>query len=395
MGPLISLPRSKAKDFPNREGALVATTPAVAFSVIIPCYNEEEAIPSLLSALVPLLEKRIGRDWEIVFVDDGSRDRSLEVIARAHVSDPRIKAVALSRNFGHQSALACGLAFVSGEIVGVMDCDLQDTPDVLVQLYSRVKDNGFDICYGVRERREASVLKNACYRMFYRIMRSLSEHPWPEDAGDFSVFNRRVHRTILSLPETVRVLRGLRSWVGFRQGEIAVNRPARKHGATKYNLFRLWSLALSSYGLQLCAAAHGEHDRNSDGLLQLLLGALFLFNRWFPKFTPFGYNIGANPGTTTIILFLAVISSMLFFCLGIMGEYLVLLVKEVKGRPTAIADRLIGDLTMQVSTGSIISAAEERRPAPFAVHAAALSAGGYIGGGLMDENVVKTEARAV
>lgn len=339
---------------------------AVTFSIIIPCYNEEEAIPALLSALVPPLEQRVGRKWEIVFVDDGSRDHSLELIARAHASDPRIKAIALSRNFGHQAALACGLAFASGEFVGVMDCDLQDTPNVLLQLYSRVKDDGFDVCYGVRKRRQASVLKNVFYRTFYRVMRVLSEHPWPENAGDFSVFNRRVHRTILSLPETVRVLRGLRSWVGFRQAEIAVDRPQRKHGSTKYNFFRLWTLALSSLtGFSYVPLRMASMIGIGMGFFSLLLGALFLLNRWLPKFTPFGYNIGANPGTTTIILFLAIISSMLFFCLGIMGEYLVLLVKEVKGRPTAIADRLIGDLAMQASTGAVVSTLAEHRPVPF------------------------------
>ena len=367
---------------------------AIAFSIIVPCYNEEEAIPALLSALVPQLNQRVGREWEIVFVDDGSRDHSLELIARANASDPRIKAIALSRNFGHQPALACGLAFASGEIIGVMDCDLQDKPDVLLQLYSRVKNDDFDVCYGVRKRRDASVLKNACYRTFYRVMRVLSEHPWPEDAGDFSVFNRRVHRTILSLPETVRVLRGLRSWVGFRQAEIAVDRPERKHGATKYNFFRLWSLALSSFtGFSYVPLRVASMIGITMGFFSLLLGALFLLNRWFPKFTLFGYNIGANPGTTTIILFLAIISSMLFFCLGIMGEYLVLLVKEVKGRPTAIADRQIGDLTMQVPTGAIVSSLMERRPVPFVDRdARTMAAVISTGGGLMDADTLKAEA---
>ncbi len=370
---------------------------AVAFSLIIPCYNEEEAIPALLAALVPQLDLHITREWEIVFVDDGSRDRSLELIARAHASDSRIKAIALSRNFGHQPALACGLAFASGEIIGVMDCDLQDTPDVLLQLYSRVKDDGFDVCYGVRQRREASPLKNACYRTFYRVMSVLSEHPWPEDAGDFSVFNRRVHRAILSLPETVRVLRGLRSWIGFRQAEIAVDRPERKHGATKYNFFRLWSLALSSFtGFSYVPLRVASLIGIAMGFFSLLLGALFLLNRWLPKFTLFGYNIGANPGTTTIILFLAIISSMLFFCLGIMGEYLVVLLKEVKGRPPAIADRLIGDLTIQSSRCAVVSPIEERRPVLFSVQDLGPTGRGRIAsGGLLNADISKTEVHAL
>jgi dolichol-phosphate mannosyltransferase len=328
----------------------------LAFSVVIPCFNEEEALPALLAELVPQLEEHVGTAWEIVFVDDGSRDRTLELIVRANQCDARVKGVALSRNFGHQPAVACGLAFASGDVVGVMDCDLQDTPDVLMQLYARVHDEGLDVCYGVRQRRQTSMVKNLLYRTFYRTMRVLSEHPWPEDAGDFSVFNRRVHRTILSLPETVRVLRGLRSWVGFRQAEIAVSRPERKHGTTKYSLFRLWTLALGSFtGFSYVPLRVASVIGIAMGFISLLLGTLFLLNRLLPSFTMLDYYIGANPGTTTIILYLSIISSMLFFCLGIMGEYLVILVKEAKGRPTAIADRLIGDLALQSPSVAVTS----------------------------------------
>ncbi len=327
-----------------------------AFSVVVPCYNEEEALPSLLEALVPVLEAKVGESWEIVLVDDGSYDRTLEMIARANLEDPRIKGVGLSRNFGHQPAVACGLAFASGQIVGVMDADLQDTPEVLLQMYAKVHEGGFDVCYGVRARREASGLKNVCYKTFYRMMRWLSEHPWPEDAGDFSVFNRRVHRTILSLPESVRVLRGLRSWVGFRQTELAVSRPDRQHGRPKYNLLRLVSLAISSFtGFSYVPLRAASLLGLGMGVVSLLLGSLFLLNRWVPHFTLLNYYIGASPGTTTIILFLAIVSSMLFFCLGIMGEYFVVLLKEVKGRPTAIASRLIGDVPLRPANPSVIS----------------------------------------
>ena len=219
---------------------------AVKFSLIVPCYNEEESLPHLLAAVTPLLEKEVGPDWEIILVNDGSRDRTLDLIMQQHQRDPRVKGVSLSRNFGHQPAVACGLAFAHGEIVGLMDCDLQDAPDVLMQLYRRVRDEGYDVCYAVRRRREASWPKERCYKTFYRIMRAFSEHPFPEDAGDFSVFSRRVQQTILALPETVRVLRGLRSWIGFRQCEIPVDRPDRRHGETKYSWLRLVSLALNS-----------------------------------------------------------------------------------------------------------------------------------------------------
>ena len=315
------------------------------FSLVVPCYNEEDALPHLISRVVPLLEKEVGASWEIVFVNDGSRDRTLDMLAIENQREPRIKAVSLSRNFGHQAALTCGLAFASGEAVGIIDCDLQDSPDVLMQLFHKVKDDGYDVAYAVRRRRETAWLKNICYKAFYRMMRALSEHPWPEDAGDFSVFNRRVHRTILALPETVRVLRGLRSWVGFRQCEIQVDRPDRKHGVTKYSWLRLISLALTSVtGFSYVPLRMASLLGIGMGVFSLILGTFFILNRWFPDFTILNYWIGANPGTTTIILYLSIISSMLFFCLGIMGEYLVVMLKEVKRRPTAIAHVLIGEL---------------------------------------------------
>jgi dolichol-phosphate mannosyltransferase len=324
------------------------------FSLVVPCYNEEDALPHLVRIVVPLLDKEVGSDWEIVFVNDGSRDRTLDLIVLENQRDPRIKGISLSRNFGHQAALTCGLAFASGEFVGVMDCDLQDSPDVLLKLFHRVKSEGYDVAYAVRRRRETAWIKEICYRAFYRIMRALSEHPWPEDAGDFSVFNRRVHQTILALPETVRVLRGLRSWVGFRQCEIPVDRPERKHGITKYSWLRLISLALTSLtGFSYVPLRLASLLGLGMGVFSLVLGTLFVLNRWFPQFTILSYWIGVSPGITTVILYLSIISSMLFFCLGIMGEYMVVMLKELKRRPTAIAHVLVGNLS-QHATGAIL-----------------------------------------
>lgn len=330
-------------------------------SVIIPCFNEEEALPALLSVLPPMLDERVGQEWEIIFVDDGSRDRTLEIICAANAADARVRGVALSRNFGHQPSVTAGLAYAAGEIVGIMDADLQDRPEVLCELYDRVRHEGYDVCYAVRHRRQGAALIKICYKVFYWIIHHFSEHDWPQDAGDFSVFNRRVHQTILGLPESVRVLRGLRSWVGFRQAEVLVDRPARRHGRSKYSFLRLVQLAVGSlssfsYVPLRVASVMGL----LTAVVSLFIGVLFLLNRIFPRFTILHYYIGANPGTTTIILFLSVISSMLFFCLGMLGEYLVILLKEVKRRPSAIAGALIGDVHKQPGTAFVLEGALPR-----------------------------------
>ena len=319
-------------------------------SLVVPCFNEQEALPHLLEALIPVLEREVGACWEVILVDDGSSDRTFEMIVQANLKDRRVKGVTLSRNFGHQPAITCGLAFASGEAVGLMDSDLQDSPEVLAQLYRKVRDEGFDIAYAVRAKREASVVKNFLYKNFYRLMRGVSEHPWSEDAGDFSVFHRRVNQTILGMPEAVRVLRGLRSWVGFRQCAVPVDRPARKHGTTKYSLIRLFSLGLSSItGFSYVPLRLASIIGMGMAGLSVLLGGLFVLNRIFPKLTVLNYWIGASPGTTTIILILLAVSAMLFLCLGVLGEYLIVMLKELKRRPTAIARSVIGDLKPNAS----------------------------------------------
>lgn len=333
-------------------------------SLVVPCFNEQEALPHLLEALVPVLEREVGADWEVILVDDGSRDRTFEMIVQANLKDPRVKGVSLSRNFGHQPAVTCGLAFANGEAVGLMDSDLQDSPEVLAQLYRKVRDEGYDVAYAVREKRDASMVKNFLYRNFYRLMRGVSEHEWSEDAGDFSVFHRRVHRTILGMPEAVRVLRGLRSWVGFKQCAVPVHRPAREHGTTKYSMVRLFSLGLSSItGFSYVPLRVASLIGIGMAGLSVLLGVLFMLNRIFPQLTILNYWIGASPGTTTIILILLAVSAMLFLCLGVLGEYLIVMLKELKRRPTAIARSVIGDLQPNASL-NVLSAPELEAAAP-------------------------------
>jgi polyisoprenyl-phosphate glycosyltransferase len=335
----------------------MATADSIRFTLVVPCYNEEDALPHFFAAAIPALEQMTSGSWRIICVDDGSRDRTFELIAQKHLEDPRVSGIRLSRNFGHQPALATGLAYAQGDFVGVIDCDLQDPIEVLVAMYRKAVAEKLDVCYGVRARRDAPVHLKIGYWAFYRIIKRTAAHAWPEDAGDFSVMTSRCVQLILQLPEHSRMLRGLRSWVGLKQAGFAYERPARLHGVSKYNMNRLVLLALQ--GL----IAFSSIPLRIAGFMGFLMGAfsmlvavLVLVNRFYPEFTLFGYWVGTGRGTTTVVLFGAVMFSVLFLCLSIIGEYLIVLLEEVKRRPTGVVQTVIGDIRLRPHTYGILEA---------------------------------------
>jgi glycosyltransferase involved in cell wall biosynthesis len=321
------------------------TRNAVSLCVIVPCYNEEDMLPAFFKTVVPVLEEATAGNWMILCVDDGSQDGTFAIISAWNKSDSRVSGVRLSRNFGHQAALSVGMAYAHGSYVGIMDCDLQDPVEVLVQLYRTCLNDGLDVCFGVRGRRDAPLFLRLAYSMFYRLINKAADHEWPRNAGDFCIMSARCQQTLLGLPEQSRMLRGLRSWVGFRQAGITYDRPARLHGTSKYNLRRLTLLALqglisfSNVPLRL-ASVMGA----AMGVGSVVFGVLVLANRLFPRFTLLGYWVGANAGIATVLVFLSFALSVLFLCLGIIGEYLVVLLHEIKRRPAAIVSSVIGVL---------------------------------------------------
>ncbi|HLK22491.1 MAG TPA: glycosyltransferase family 2 protein [Bryobacteraceae bacterium] len=313
--------------------------------VIVPCFNEEQMLPAFFAKVLPVLEQACNGQWAVLCVDDGSRDATFSLIAQEHARDPRVSGLRLSRNFGHQAALSVGMAYARGQYIGIMDCDLQDPVEVLVQLYQACLKDDLDVCLGIRGKREAPLWLRAAYSAFYYIIERTSDHDWPRDAGDFCVFTARCQRVLLALPEQSRMLRGLRSWIGFKQSGIAYDRPMRQHGTTKYTLRRLIALALqglisfSTIPLRL-ASIIGV----SMGLFSILFGILILINRLFPRFSLLGYWVGANAGTATVLVFLAFALSVLFVCVGILGEYLIVLLQEIKKRPAAIVSMVVGNV---------------------------------------------------
>lgn len=323
--------------------------------LVVPCYNEEDMLPAFFATVIPAVDRATDGRWRIICVDDGSRDATFSLVARQNSLESRVVGISLSRNFGHQAAVSAGLAYASGEYIAVVDCDLQDPVSVLLALYTKAQRENLDVCYGIRQKRDAPVLLKLGYHFFYRLIRRAAEHDWPLDAGDFCVMSARCHRALLSLPEHSRMMRGLRSWVGFRQSGIPYRRPARSHGATKYNMRKLAALAIqgliafSSVPLRLATIIG-----TLMGLFSILFAMMVLINRLFPRFTFFHYWVGANPGVATLLVFLALVFSVGFLCLGLIGEYLIVLLQEAKRRPTAVVATAVGYLMQNAPAYDVI-----------------------------------------
>jgi dolichol-phosphate mannosyltransferase len=305
----------------------------VRISVAIPLHNEEATLPELLRRLGGVLDAIPGGPHEMVLVDDGSRDRTLEMLETASRRDPRIVVVALSRNFGHQAALSAGLDFVSGDVVVAMDGDLQDRPEAIPDLLAKYYE-GYDVVYVQRAKRKEGLLLRASYFIFYRLLASLSDTRLPLDSGDFALMTRRVVEQMRAAPERHRYLRGLRSWVGFKQTGLVVERDERFAGTTNYGPLKLLKLAsdgLFSFStVPLRAAA-------LLGLAAIGMSAVFsaytLYARLFLHRAPAGF--------TALMLFMSFLSGVQLLFLGIVGEYVGRIYQEAKHRPIYIVGNVI------------------------------------------------------
>lgn len=266
----------------------------------------------------------------MVFVDDGSRDRSREVLLEAAASDSRITIVALSRNFGHQAALTAAMDAVDGDVVVVMDADLQDAPEDIPRLL-RALDDGHDVAYATRLGRKEGVFLRFAYRAAYRFIAALSSTRLPLDAGDFAAMTRRVVVEIRRSPEHNRYLRGLRSWVGFRQTAVAVERASRFAGESKYSLRGLVRLALDGIFAFSIAPLRVATVLGTIGIvLSSLFAAYAIFVRIVHERTPEGF--------TALLLMMVFLAGVNLLFLGVIGEYVGRIYEEAKARPLYVVD---------------------------------------------------------
>lgn len=302
-------------------------------SIVVPFYNEEGGCAVFFEHLLPVLEG-ITPDYEVICVNDGSSDRTSQLLSIEHLRNPRIKLLNLSRNFGKEQALTAGLDHARGRAVIPLDADLQDPPEVIPELVTQWRD-GFDVVLAVRtDRRSDTALKRVTARLFYRIMTRVGDPPIPADVGDFRLLDRRVVDALKLLPERTRFMKGLFAWLGFTQSRVEYTRATRHAGSSKWHYWRLWNLALeglfsfSTLPLRIWTYV---------GLLVAALAlafSVFIFARTLL----FGADV---PGYASIVVLISFFSGVNMIHLGIVGEYLARVLTEVKRRPHyLVRDRL-------------------------------------------------------
>ena len=301
-------------------------------SVAIPVHNEESVLPELLQRLRSVLDSLPDGPHEMLFVDDGSTDRTFEMLDQAARLDSRVVALSLSRNFGHQTAITAALDHVTGDATVVMDGDLQDVPEAIPQFVQKYRE-GYDVVYAQRLRRKEPLLLRICYFVFYRMMASLSDIRLPLDSGDFGLMSRQVVEQLKKMPEHHRYLRGMRSWVGFRQTGLPVERAGRHSGRSKYSLMRLLKLAFDgifAFSIVPIRAAA------LFGVFVMFLSSLFVLYSLYAKI----FLQKSPQGFTALIVAVTFLSGSVLFFLGVIGEYVGRIYEETKARPHYIIDRM-------------------------------------------------------
>jgi glycosyltransferase involved in cell wall biosynthesis len=320
-------------------------------SLVLPVFNEAAVIGELGRRLLAFLSK-VGVSWEVIFVDDGSADNSRELLTALCQSDSRFKLVALSRNFGHQLAITAGVDYASGNAVVVMDADLQDPPEVVSEMLAKHRE-GFDVVYGVRARRHGeTVFKRATAAAYYRLLRALVGVPIPLDTGDFRLMSRRVVNALQALRETNRFVRGMVSWVGFRQTAVHYDRPERFAGETHYPLRKMLRFALDGItSFSTVPLKIATWLGVGAGCVGLLVAIWAAYSRFVTDAT--------LPGWTALMVAVCLASSAQLLMIGVLGDYVGRIYEEVKRRPLYIVQAEVN-----LSPGAAPQERVSRPPAP-------------------------------
>ena len=304
-------------------------------SIVVPCFNEEACLPELRQRLGAAALQAVGDDYELVLVNDGSRDGSWPIMQRMASEDPHVVAINLSRNHGHQLALTAGLDLCQGEIILIIDADLQDPPELLPAMLACMRDQQADVVYGVRKSRAGeTAFKRATAHGFYRLLSRATDVDIPVDAGDVRLMSRRALDALLAMPEQARFIRGMVAWIGFRQVPFAYDRQERFAGETKYPFKRMLRFALDA----LTGFSSAPLKLASYAGLWLAAGSVLLI-----LYIAYAWIAGESiQGWTSLMAVVLVLGSVQMFVLALMGEYIGRLYNEAKGRPLYIVEEVAG-----------------------------------------------------
>jgi dolichol-phosphate mannosyltransferase len=315
--------------------------PPKLLSVILPAYNEQDVLPKTYARFTSMGNelRQLGLEYELVFVNDGSRDRTPDLLDAYAGADRHVRAVHLTRNFGHQAAITAGLSVARGDVVAIMDCDLQDPPEALPPFLSKWRE-GYQVVYAVRRNRKEGFGKRLAYWVFYRLLSAISELDIPLDSGDFCVMDRSAVDLLNRLPEQQRFVRGLRTWVGLKQTGVEYERHARAAGQPQYTFSKLLKLAMdglvsfSSVPLKMVMRL---------GILGVIaafaLGAWVIATHVYERVT--GVSTGTPQGWASLACLVLMMSAVQMISLGVIGEYLARIFLEVKGRPSFLIASIV------------------------------------------------------
>ena len=313
-----------------------------SISIVIPSYNESENIKELCRRTLDIIKKINIKKYELIFVENGSKDNSLELLKKINSENKSIKIISLSRNFGYQSAIAVGLKYSENDYVCVMDGDLQDPPEIISKFVEKIKE-GYDVVYGIRIKRKGNIIKKLLYNLFYEIYSKLSEIDVPKKSGDFCLMNKKIVKNLNSLSEKNLFMRGLRSWVGFKQIGIEYDRDERYAGKTNFSFFSATALALDGFvSFSLLPLRFILIIGVIISLLSFLFFTFLFFVKVFHIFGIFDFESLQLPkGLTFTNSILTLSLGLVMFTLGIIGEYVGRIYFEVKNRPNYVISEII------------------------------------------------------
>ena len=296
------------------------------YSLVIPVYNEENTLPELYRRISELME-RLDDQAELILVNDGSKDRSLELLRDLHERDPRVCYLSLARNFGHQIAVTAGLNYVRGEVIVILDADLQDPPELIPDMVEKWRQ-GYHVVYAKRtQRQKESWFKRFTAYVFYRLLKQLADVDIPTDTGDFCLMDRQVVDVLNSMPERDRYIRGMRSWIGFQQTAVYFERHPRFAGEVKYTFSKSLSLAINGLvSFSKVPLRISTYVGLLAAVAAIFMGLLVIYWRIFVPQSPL-------TGFTIILVAIFFLGAVQLVSIGILGEYIGRIYEEVKGRP--------------------------------------------------------------